>query len=82
MHIKRHNSEMTMSSSLVCGNYLHFNHYDNNFERIGDNEYQCTSCGSVLVVKEPVLVLDDKGKLKMVVSAEVKEVQNGENPTV
>jgi hypothetical protein len=78
MHIKRENNAMIMSELLVCVNYGDRSHINYTFEKVGDNEYKCTYCEAVLIVKEPVLVLDDRGGLKMQVFVGTKEVR-GEN---
>jgi hypothetical protein len=75
MHIKRKNNVMIMSETLVCTNYSDMSHLDSTFEKVGDNEYRCTSCEVVLIVNEPVLIYDDKGRLKMQVSVEPREVK-------
>jgi hypothetical protein len=72
MHIKRENNVMIMTESLVCKNYSDMNHYNYTFERVGDNEYKCSHCNTVMTVKEPVLVHDDKGRLKMQVATKSK----------
>jgi hypothetical protein len=70
MHIKREGNAMIMTESLVCENYSDMKHYYTTFEKVGDNEYKCSDCGTVMVVKEPVLVHDEKGRLKMQVATE------------
>lgn len=72
MHIKREKKVMIMTESLVCENYSDMEHFYTTFEKVGDNEYKCSDCGTVMIVKEPVLILDDKGRLKMQVTTEVK----------
>lgn len=73
MHIKRENGAMVMSDTLVCTNYGDNGHFISAFERVGDNEYKCADCGVVMVIKEPVLIHGDKGRLKMQVAAELKQ---------
>jgi hypothetical protein len=75
MFITRKDNELIMSENLVCTNYSDMKHFGSTFERVGDNEYKCTHCGTIMVVKEPVLVHDEKGRLKMQVSAEYKREQ-------
>lgn len=70
MHIKRENNVMIMTEALVCTNYTDMKHVDKGFEKVSDNEYKCIACGTVMVVKEPILVHDDKGRLKMQVATE------------
>jgi hypothetical protein len=73
MFVNRNGNEMTMTDSLLCINYSDMNHLGSSrFERVGDNEYKCKNCDAVMTVKEPVLVLDEKSRLKMQVSAEYK----------
>ena len=73
MQIRRIDNGILMSSTLACENYSNWSHaMDREFERVGDNEYKCKTCGSVMVFKEPVLTLDEKGRLKMQVCAESK----------
>lgn len=72
MHIKREKNRMIMSEGLVCPNYADMSHYGGRFEQVGDQEYQCQNCGTVMVVKDPVLVLDHIGMLKMQVVVEGK----------
>lgn len=72
MHIKWENDVMIMSSSIVCENYADMKHFTNTFERVGDNEFKCTACNTIMTIKEPVLIHDEKGKLKIRVSTEPK----------
>ena len=67
MHIKRVGQAMIMSEGVVCVNYGYgdMNHGSGAFSRVGDNQYSCSVCGAILTIKEPVLVLDEKGRLKM-----------------
>jgi hypothetical protein len=73
MHIKTENNVMVMTESLVCPNYSDMKHFGLGFEKVIENEYKCNTCGAVLIVKEPVLVHDDKGRLKMQISVEQKQ---------
>lgn len=72
MRIKRENNVMIMSENLVCDNYINMNHVDKGFEKVSDNEYKCIACNTVMITKEPILVLDDKGKLKMQIAVVIK----------
>jgi hypothetical protein len=72
MHIKRKDNGMVLSEPIVCVNYGNMWHITSVFEKVSDNEYKC-SCGAVLIIKEPVIVFDDKG-LQMQVFVETKEV--------
>lgn len=73
MQIRRTDNGILMSSMLVCENYGNWSHaMDREFEKVSDNEYKCKGCGSIMVFKEPVLTLDDKGRLKMEVATEIK----------
>jgi hypothetical protein len=72
MHIKHENNIMIMTESLVCKNYSDVKHFAYTFEKTGDNEYKCTYCNTVMIVREPVVVHDDKGRLRMQVSTESK----------
>jgi hypothetical protein len=73
MHIKIINESMIMSEGIICINYSDMKHFGEGFKKVGDNEYKCNTCGAVMVVKDPVLVHDDKGKLKMQVVTEPKQ---------
>lgn len=73
MHIKRENGLMIMSELIVCENYSDMEHFTSVFEKVSDNEYKCTSCGAVMEVKEPILVQDDRGRLKIQIATEVKK---------
>lgn len=73
MNIKREGNIMVMYQNLVCPNYSDMKHYGLGFERIEGNEYKCNSCGLVLIVKEPILVHDDKDRLKMQIAVEQKQ---------
>jgi hypothetical protein len=70
MIVKRENNVTIMTESLVCKNYSDMKHFSSTFEKVSDNEYKCTYCDTVMAVKEPVLVHDDKGRLKMQVSTD------------
>lgn len=72
MRIKTENNTMIMSELIVCENYSDMKHYASTFEKVGDNEYKCVYCDTVMVVKEPVLVHDEQGRLKMQVVTEPK----------
>lgn len=72
MQIKWENNVMIMSNSIACENYSDMKHFTNTFEKVGDNEYKCADCNTIMTIKEPVLVHDDKGRLKMQVSTEPK----------
>jgi len=72
MHIKRKDGVMTMSELLVCSNYSDMRHFKSTFDKVGDNRYQCKECEQIIIVKEPVLVHDDKGMLKMQVVVETE----------
>lgn len=70
MHIKRAGDRLTMSETLVCTNYGDMQHHVGAFEKIDDNRFRCTTCAAVATVSEPVIVFDDKGRLKMQVAVE------------
>lgn len=72
MHIKRENGLMIMSELIVCENYSDMKHFTNVFEKVSDNEYKCSHCGTVMEIKEPILIQDDKGRLKIQVATESK----------
>ena len=72
VQLKWKNGEMIMSSSVVCENYTDMKHFNATFEKVGDNKYKCTDCNTLMTVKEPVLVHDDNGRLKMQISTELK----------
>jgi hypothetical protein len=72
MHIKHENNVMIMTESLVCKNYSDMKHYGPTFDNVGDNEYKCTYCNTIMVIREHFLVHDDKGRLRMRVSTESK----------
>lgn len=72
MHVRRNGKAMLMTEGLLCVNYSDMKHYTSTFEKVGDNEYACSACGTVHTVKEPVLVHDERGRLKMQVEVEEK----------
>jgi phage terminase large subunit len=72
MRIKRENNVMIMSTNLVCENHSDMKHYVSVFDKVSDNEYKCVYCGTVMVVKEPVLIHDEFGRLRMEVAVEPK----------
>jgi hypothetical protein len=73
MQIKRVDNIMLMSSTLVCVNYSDMKHFNVGFEKVSDNEFKCNACGTVMAIKEPILVHDEKGKLKMQIAVETKQ---------
>jgi hypothetical protein len=73
MHVRRENDEIIMTESLVCSNYYDMSHFGSIFEKVGENEYKCKTCSTVMVFKEPVLIHDNKGRVRMKVVAETKQ---------
>ena len=73
MRIKTENNVRIMSEIIMCENYGDMKHFTSNFEKVRDNEYKCIYCSTVMVVKEPILVHDDKGRLKIQVVTEPKQ---------
>lgn len=65
MHIRKMEQALIMSEGIVCVNYFDMNHGQATFKKFGDNQYGCSECGAVMTFKEPVLVLEEKGRLKM-----------------
>ena len=73
MNIRHEGNKQIMTESIVCVNYWDMKHYGDGFEKIGDNEYKCVTCGTVLTIGNPVLVMDEKNRLKMQVTVEQKD---------
>lgn len=72
MKIKHVDDGMLMTQTLRCVNDMGLCHIKPTFEKVDGNEYKCTHCGAVLIVKEPVLNHDDNGRLKMEVHVKQK----------
>ncbi len=79
MHIKHVGQTMIMSEGIVCSNYGDMNHGLVIFSKVGDNQYSCSVCGAILTIKEPVLVLDEKGRLKIQVEVGTGHEQTTED---
>jgi hypothetical protein len=73
MHIKRGNGQIVMMETINCVNYFDMKHIGNELKEIGKNEYICEKCNAIMTFKEPVLVQDENGRLRMKVVAEVKQ---------
>ena len=77
MNIKRENNVMIMTQSLVCTNYSDMKHFGEGFEKISDYEYKCKSCGVAMkITRTPIIILDDKGRLKVQVVTETRSEEN------
>lgn len=75
VHIRQVGQTTVMSEEIVCVNYFDMKHGLSTFSEVGVNLYGCTECGAILSIKEPVLVHDKKGRLKMQVEVS-GEIQN------